>query len=69
MRLDPSDRRRSGSPNYRRLLADEINGQFGQLIVMTFRIAILDYEILALDVAGFAQALFERGYPRRHSRS
>jgi hypothetical protein len=44
------------------MTADEIIGECGQSIVVAIGPAVLDRRILALDIAGFAQALTESGY-------
>src|SRR5262249_10778928 len=44
------------------MTADEIIGECGQSIVLAIGPAILDRRILALDIAGFAQAPTESGY-------
>ena len=41
--------------------ADQIDGQRGQPIIVTLRPAVFDRQVLALDIAGFAQPLAERG--------
>ena len=43
------------------LAADQLGRQRRQPIVLTFRPAIFDRDILALDITGFAQTLAERG--------
>src|SRR5215475_12841929 len=47
--------------NHRHLTAYQIGCEVGQYIVLVLRPAILDHDILALDVAGFANALPEWG--------
>src|SRR5215475_14072979 len=47
--------------NHRHLTAYQIGCEVGQYIVLVLRPAILDHDILALDVAGFANALPECG--------
>ena len=42
--------------------ADEVGGQCGQPIVVAIRPAVLDRQILSLDIAGFVQSLVERGH-------
>src|SRR5262245_21200941 len=44
------------------MTADEIIGECGQSIVLAIGPAVLDRRILALDIAGFAQAPTESGY-------
>src|SRR5262245_56488500 len=44
------------------MTADEIIGECGQSIVLAIAPAVLDRRILALDIAGFAQAPTESGY-------
>jgi hypothetical protein len=44
------------------MTADEIIGEGGQSIVLAIGPTILDRRILALDIAGFAQAPTESGY-------
>src|SRR5262249_5320530 len=44
------------------MTADEIIGECGQSIVVAIGPTVLDRRILALDIAGFAQALTESGY-------
>src|SRR5262249_58217492 len=43
------------------MTADEIIGECGQSIVLAIGPAVLDRRILALDIAGFAQAPTESG--------
>src|SRR5271169_5992562 len=45
-------------------MVDEIGGQGGQSIVLAFRPAVFDRQILSLDVAGLAQSLAECGHIR-----
>src|SRR6516162_4239711 len=47
--------------DHRHLTAYQIGCEVGQYVVLVLRPAILDYNILALDVAGFANALAECG--------
>src|SRR5262245_12911373 len=47
--------------DHRHLTAYQIGCEVGQYIVLVLRPAILDHDILALDVAGFANALPECG--------
>src|SRR5215470_10141000 len=47
--------------DHRDLTAYQIGCEVGQYIVLVLRPAILDHDILALDVAGFANALPEWG--------
>jgi hypothetical protein len=44
------------------MTADEIIGERGQSIVLAIGPAVLDRRILALNIAGFAQAPTESGY-------
>jgi hypothetical protein len=44
---------------------DELGGQCGQPIVLELGPAVLDPQVLPLDVARFAQPLVERGHHRR----
>jgi hypothetical protein len=53
--------RKSERKNDRRLSANEISRQRRQTIVLIPRIAIFERDVLALDVAGFAQPLLNRG--------
>src|SRR5215813_14043125 len=56
---------RIGAPHRRdhvHMTADEIIGEGGQSIILAIGPAILDCRILALDIAGFAQAPTESGY-------
>ena len=46
------------------LAADEVGGQCGQPIIVALRPAVFDRHVLALDIAGFAQPLAERGHKR-----
>jgi len=56
-------RRDSGARcNHVDLAADEVGGQCGQPIVPILCPAVFDRHILSFDIAGFAQALAERGY-------
>ena len=48
--------------DHRHLAADQIGRQRRQSIVLTFRPAIFDRDVLALDIAGLLQALAERGH-------
>jgi hypothetical protein len=43
------------------LPADQIGRQLREPIVLSFRSAIFDYDVLARDVAGFLQALEKSG--------
>src|SRR5262245_10012481 len=45
--------------DHRHLPAYQIGCEVGQYVVLVLRPAILDHDILALDVAGFAEALAE----------
>ncbi len=47
--------------DHRHLTAYQIGCEVGQSVVLILRPAILDHNILALDVAGFANALPECG--------
>jgi hypothetical protein len=47
--------------DHRHLTAYQIGCEVGQYVVLVLRPAILDHDILALDVAGFANALPECG--------
>src|SRR5436853_582762 len=47
--------------DHRHLTAYQIGCELGQYVVLVLRPAILDRDILALDVAGFANALPECG--------
>src|SRR6476620_2495209 len=47
--------------DHRDLTAYQIGCEVGQYVVLVLRPAILDHDILALDVAGFANALPECG--------
>src|SRR6516162_10502911 len=47
--------------DHRHLTAYQIGCEVGQYVVLVLRPAILDYNILALDIAGFAYALAECG--------
>src|SRR5262245_11980748 len=47
--------------DHRHLTAYQIGCEVGQYIVLVLRPAILDHDILALNVAGFANALPECG--------
>src|SRR5499427_2494969 len=47
--------------DHRHLTAYQIGCEVGQSVVLVLRPAILDHDILALDVAGFANALPECG--------
>jgi hypothetical protein len=47
------------------LAADEFGGQCGQPIILALHPAVFDRDVLALDVAGFAQSLVERRSERR----
>src|SRR5262249_42276363 len=47
--------------NHRHLTAYQIGCEVGQYVLLVLRPAILDHDILALDVAGFANALPECG--------
>src|SRR5262249_39779491 len=47
--------------DHRHLTAYQIGCEVGQYVVLVLRPAILDHNILALDVAGFAKALPECG--------
>ena len=68
-------RRRLGRPRfsfvrrcyYGHLTTNQVGRQCRQSIVLTFRPAILDGRVLALDIAGLLQALAERGHVRRIS--
>src|SRR5262249_5252757 len=56
---------RVGAPrrgDHSHMTADEIIGECGQSIVLAIGPAVLDRRILALDIAGFAQAPTESGY-------
>src|SRR5262249_15997185 len=57
---------RVGAPrrgDHSHMTADEIIDECGQSIVLAIGPAVLDRRILALDIAGFAQAPTESGYP------
>src|SRR6516162_7910844 len=47
--------------DHRHLTAYQIGCEVGQSVVLVLRPAILDHDILALDVAGFTKALAECG--------
>ena len=47
---------------YGRAYADEISRQRGQSVVMTFRPAKCDHNILSLDKSNFAQSLLKGSY-------
>ena len=51
--------------NERHMAAHEVCRQCGEPIVSTFRPAVLDCDILALNIAGFLQAFAERGHEVR----
>ena len=57
--------RRCRSHDHRHLAADQIGRQRRQPIELALGPAIFDRDVAALDVAGFAQALAERGQVRR----
>src|SRR5262249_17824346 len=50
---------------HRHLTADQIGRQRGQSIVVTLRPTVFDHDILAIDVAGFAERLAKRGNVER----
>src|SRR5262245_13499962 len=47
--------------DHRHLTAYQIGCEVGQSVVLVLRPAILDHHILALDIAGFTNALLEWG--------
>ena len=63
-------RRAAGRDDHRHLTANQIGRQRRQPIILALRPAVFDRDVPALDIAGFAQALAERGQyirPRRQA--